>query len=231
MLANRRNDCATSCEVNPVFVMVYWLWWSVSLIRGFAMYLGSGGLVWQRTEKVDANHTLIRFGIGRDNPAARPPRHRLTSAATGDADHDRDDPEADERRQEAQPERARRPRRRPARPGPRAARAAAAEFGRQARPGSPPAGYPLVALRIAVDRQRPQPRPRGQRLPRLRRVGAQAQQRRPPDAAARSTTAAAGAAADQRNVERLAGRRPAAVRSRTSGSQASSASAALWRGR
>lgn len=47
-------------RVNPLFVYCYWLFWNVSLAKGFAMFLTDGGLVWERTVKVDANHTLIR---------------------------------------------------------------------------------------------------------------------------------------------------------------------------
>jgi cellulose synthase/poly-beta-1,6-N-acetylglucosamine synthase-like glycosyltransferase len=67
VLDSRRQRAHYLLRVNPVFVMLYWLWWSVSLIGGFAMYRGGGGLVWQRTEKVDANHSLIRFGLHRSN--------------------------------------------------------------------------------------------------------------------------------------------------------------------
>jgi glycosyltransferase XagB len=62
VLGTRRQRLRYVLQVNPVFVMIYWLWWCVSLVRGFVMYLGGGGLVWQRTEKVDANHALVRFG-------------------------------------------------------------------------------------------------------------------------------------------------------------------------
>ncbi len=68
--SGRAATAALRPQVNPVFVMIYWLWWSVSLVRGFVMYLGGGGLVWQRTEKVDANHALVRFGSARDKTAA-----------------------------------------------------------------------------------------------------------------------------------------------------------------
>ncbi len=69
VLDTRRQRLRYVLEVNPIFVMIYWLWWSVSLVRGFVMYLGGGGLVWQRTEKVDANHELIRFGHHDKTPA------------------------------------------------------------------------------------------------------------------------------------------------------------------
>ena len=47
-------------RVNPLFTMVYWLLWIIPLVKGFVMFLRDGGLVWERTEKVDANHQLVR---------------------------------------------------------------------------------------------------------------------------------------------------------------------------
>ena len=47
-------------RVNPLFTMLYWLWWIIPLVKGFVMFLRDGGLVWERTEKIDANHQLIR---------------------------------------------------------------------------------------------------------------------------------------------------------------------------
>lgn len=46
--------------VNPVFLMVWWCIWIIPLTLGFVMYLKDSGQVWQRTEKVDANNTLVR---------------------------------------------------------------------------------------------------------------------------------------------------------------------------
>jgi glycosyltransferase XagB len=53
-------------RVNPLSIMVWWVLWLIPLFIGFTMYLGDGGLVWQRTEKVDANHALVRGQIGRE---------------------------------------------------------------------------------------------------------------------------------------------------------------------
>jgi cellulose synthase/poly-beta-1,6-N-acetylglucosamine synthase-like glycosyltransferase len=47
-------------RVNPVFLLGYWMWWTIPLTIGFWMFLRDGGLVWERTEKIDANHSLIR---------------------------------------------------------------------------------------------------------------------------------------------------------------------------
>jgi len=47
-------------RVNPLSLMVYWILWLAPLAIGFWMYLRDGGLIWERTEKVDANHDLVR---------------------------------------------------------------------------------------------------------------------------------------------------------------------------
>lgn len=47
-------------RVNPLFTVIYWTLWLIPLVIGFKMFLRDGGLVWERTEKVDANHALIR---------------------------------------------------------------------------------------------------------------------------------------------------------------------------
>lgn len=52
-------------RVNPVFVMLWWLFWIVPLVIGLKMYLSNGGLVWDRTEKVNANEDLVIGGAGR----------------------------------------------------------------------------------------------------------------------------------------------------------------------
>ena len=46
--------------VNPIFIMVWWCVWIIPLTLGFVMYLKDSGQVWQRTEKIDANNTLVR---------------------------------------------------------------------------------------------------------------------------------------------------------------------------
>jgi hypothetical protein len=37
----------------------WWLFWIVPLVIGFRMYLRDGGLVWERTVKINANNDLI----------------------------------------------------------------------------------------------------------------------------------------------------------------------------
>ncbi len=46
-------------KINPILVMVWWVIWIIPLAIGFRMYLRDEGLIWQRTEKVDANHVLV----------------------------------------------------------------------------------------------------------------------------------------------------------------------------
>lgn len=60
LVLSGRERWRFALRVNPLFVMAYWLFWSVSLLIGIQMFLRDRGLVWERTEKVDANHDLVR---------------------------------------------------------------------------------------------------------------------------------------------------------------------------
>lgn len=60
VLPRARDRAWYLLRVNPVFLMLYWLWWTIPLCIGFWMFLRDGGLVWERTQKVDANHDLGR---------------------------------------------------------------------------------------------------------------------------------------------------------------------------
>lgn len=60
VLPDRRERLKYLLRVNPVFIMVWWLVWLIPLWIGFRMFLRNEGLVWERTEKTDANHTLVR---------------------------------------------------------------------------------------------------------------------------------------------------------------------------
>ena len=53
-------------RVNPVFLWAYWLWWSVPIAVGTWMYFRDGGRVWERTEKTDAIHELVRDVVSRE---------------------------------------------------------------------------------------------------------------------------------------------------------------------
>jgi hypothetical protein len=47
-------------KVNPLFLMIWWVVWLIPLWLGFWMFMRDGGLVWERTEKINANEALIR---------------------------------------------------------------------------------------------------------------------------------------------------------------------------
>ena len=47
-------------RLNPLFVLAYWVFWVVAIVIGVRMFIRDQGLVWERTEKVDANHDLVR---------------------------------------------------------------------------------------------------------------------------------------------------------------------------
>lgn len=70
VLTTRRDRLLLACRVNPLFVLVYWMFWSVSIIIGFQMFLRDKGLAWERTTKVDANHDLVRVRVGPPNDNA-----------------------------------------------------------------------------------------------------------------------------------------------------------------
>lgn len=53
-------------RVNPVFVVLWWVLWLVPLAIGLGMYLRDEGLVWERTEKIDANNLLVRAQLRRE---------------------------------------------------------------------------------------------------------------------------------------------------------------------
>jgi glycosyltransferase XagB len=46
-------------RVNPLFLMGWWLFWSVPLAIGFNMFRKDLGLTWERTEKLDTNRELV----------------------------------------------------------------------------------------------------------------------------------------------------------------------------
>jgi len=60
VIPRKRDRLWYLVRVNPLFMLLYWLWWTVPLAIGFWMFLRDGGLVWERTQKVDANHELGR---------------------------------------------------------------------------------------------------------------------------------------------------------------------------
>jgi len=71
VLARRTDRIRYMFRVNPVMLMVYWLLWVVPIVIGVQMFIRDGGLVWERTEKIDANHRLVR-GIVADGRTVEP---------------------------------------------------------------------------------------------------------------------------------------------------------------
>ena len=61
LVLNRTSDrLAYMLRVNPLFLMVWWVVWLVPIWLGFWMFMRDGGLIWERTEKINANEALIR---------------------------------------------------------------------------------------------------------------------------------------------------------------------------
>lgn len=64
VLPRTRDRIRFLVRVNPLFLHAYWLWWSIPLLIGFWMFLRDGGLAWERTEKTDALHSVVRRRVG-----------------------------------------------------------------------------------------------------------------------------------------------------------------------
>ncbi|HTK09308.1 MAG TPA: protein kinase [Ktedonobacteraceae bacterium] len=60
VLSRFRDRVSYLLRVNPIFLWVYWLIWCIPIVIGFRMFLKDQGREWIRTEKVDANHALVR---------------------------------------------------------------------------------------------------------------------------------------------------------------------------
>lgn len=63
VLSRRRDRLAYLLRVNPLMLWLWWLIWLVPLWIGWRMYRMDGGLVWERTDKIDANAELVRHSI------------------------------------------------------------------------------------------------------------------------------------------------------------------------
>ncbi len=59
VLDTRRDRLRFMFRVNPLFLVFFRLVWVIPLVLGLEMYLRDKGKVWERTEKVDANHDLV----------------------------------------------------------------------------------------------------------------------------------------------------------------------------
>ena len=60
VLSRRRDRLRYMLRVSPPCLFAYWTWWVVPIAVGFRMFVGEGGLTWERTTKIDANHELVR---------------------------------------------------------------------------------------------------------------------------------------------------------------------------
>lgn len=60
VLARRRDRLWYMLKINPFSLMIWWLIWTIPLWIGWRMYRRDEGLIWERTEKIDANAELIR---------------------------------------------------------------------------------------------------------------------------------------------------------------------------
>jgi len=52
-------------RINPVFILLWWLFWTVPLTIGLWMFMLDKGLVWQRTEKLAKHRALVLDRIER----------------------------------------------------------------------------------------------------------------------------------------------------------------------
>jgi cellulose synthase/poly-beta-1,6-N-acetylglucosamine synthase-like glycosyltransferase len=64
VLETKRERLAYLLRVNPLTIAAWWMIWLWPLAQGFWMYLRDHGLVWERTEKVNANQELIETNMG-----------------------------------------------------------------------------------------------------------------------------------------------------------------------
>jgi hypothetical protein len=63
VLERRRDRIWYLVRVNPLSVMLWWTIWTIPLWIGWRMYRRGDGLVWERTEKIDANAALVRTSV------------------------------------------------------------------------------------------------------------------------------------------------------------------------
>jgi glycosyltransferase XagB len=60
VLDRRADRLRYMLRVSPPCLFAYWIGWTIPIVIGFAMYRREGGLTWERTTKIDANHQLVR---------------------------------------------------------------------------------------------------------------------------------------------------------------------------
>jgi cellulose synthase/poly-beta-1,6-N-acetylglucosamine synthase-like glycosyltransferase len=84
VLTKTTDRLAFMARVNPVFLLGYWLFWLIPLTIGIAMFVSDRGLVWQRTQKLDANHDLIRSAEPAEQAVPSPNgTHVLATSSAG----------------------------------------------------------------------------------------------------------------------------------------------------
>jgi glycosyltransferase XagB len=54
-------------RINPLFVGLWWMFWTIPLWIGYGMYRNNLGLRWERTLKKDDNRLLVRDRVARGN--------------------------------------------------------------------------------------------------------------------------------------------------------------------
>ena len=59
-------------RVNPVSLSIFWLIWLIPLWKGWRMYRNDGGLVWERTNKINANNDIVRDIVDHSRAASDP---------------------------------------------------------------------------------------------------------------------------------------------------------------
>ena len=52
-------------RVNPLFVLLWWMFWAIPLWIGYGMYRNNRGLIWERTLKKDDNRLLVRDRVAQ----------------------------------------------------------------------------------------------------------------------------------------------------------------------
>jgi glycosyltransferase XagB len=52
-------------RVNPIFVGLWWMFWTIPLWIGYGMYRNNLGLVWERTHKKNDNKHLVRIRVAQ----------------------------------------------------------------------------------------------------------------------------------------------------------------------
>jgi glycosyltransferase XagB len=76
IMSTRSERLRYMLRVNPVFLSLWWMFWTIPLWIGYGMYRKNLGLVWERTTKKDDNKALVRdrvahgtLGYGDASPA------------------------------------------------------------------------------------------------------------------------------------------------------------------